>query len=209
MKDKKLNKFELTDFVEAMTMMTLLMKDGNFFGGMPRAQTPRNEGNLNDGYELIKIPREMYSEKSSSTDYSYLYKNGKKISDIIFRKGGMCSGYKEGFVPLIMYTLNKKTKEFDFGVHVIVDYMGRVVLAGTGMSEYPSHVGGIIGKLKDKYINLITSEEIAFGSQSLKSDEYLFVEHRYGSYGEGLKFQTGVYKIDLKYGGVEIFPIKK
>jgi hypothetical protein len=157
---------------------------------------------LGDGYELRPI--EMKDNKGNILDnsgsYSHLYHNDLKVSDSIFRKGGLSSGFKDGYAELIYYKQTKPHTEkehgFDYGIHVLINKLGDICLSGTKMDSYPYHCGGNLGKLKDTYYNLCTGEEIInVGSgDKINGTNYLIVEHRYDWYNKSLP--RGVYRID-------------
>ena len=158
---------------------------------------------LGDGFELRPI--EMLAEGGqfvleNRENYSHLYHNGLKVSDLVFRKGGLNNGFKDGYCSLIHYTQKESHTEkhhvFDFGIRVIINRLGEICLSAKGISAYPSHLGGNIGKLKDTYYNLITKEPIltCSSSDSINSKNYVFVQHRYDWYDKNLPL--GVYRID-------------
>ena len=164
-----------------------------------------DESKLGEGIYLVLVPKDELEQykNDSSKDYSYLYKDGKKLSEAFFRRGGVCSGFKEGYCKLIEYDPSNKKSG---GIHVIIDAEGDVVLEAT--EPYMSrlyHIKGCIAKLDGYYYNLLTSEKIK-GDSSVSSDDYIFVEHRYDYNKE---FKTGVYKISFETGEYEIFEINK
>jgi hypothetical protein len=175
----------------------------NIFGGIPSTEPPYPHERLGDGYELRKI--DMVDEKGDPVEnrdsYSHLYHNDLKVSDLVFRKGGLGGDFKDGYCSLILYTQKRPHEEkshgFDFGVHVIINKLGDVCLSGTGMSSYPSHCGGNLGKLKDTYYNLCTGEEVITCSSSgasIDGQRFMIVEHRYDWYNKSLPL--GIYRID-------------
>lgn len=179
---------------------------GSIFGGMvePKERYPYER--LGEGYELRPI--QMFNKKgepvTNDNQYSNLYHNDLKVSDEVFRKGGMGGDFRDGYCKLIHYTRDKKREDgFSFGTHVIINCLGDIVLAGTGISSYPSLYGGNIGKLNDTYYNLLTGEEIltASSSNTIDSKNYIFVEHRYSWYNKELPL--GVYRIDKTTGSYE------
>ena len=205
------NKKKFTDFenpMEAFELFTRMMSDpgfGSFFGGggifEEKEKYPYER--LGDGYELRPIElteEEIKNPRISDLKYCNLYHNDLKVSDLIFRKGGMNNGFKDGYCPLIVYTrTNEKGKNdsgFSFGIHVIVNRLGEICLSAKGISEYPSHQGGNVGKLKDTYYNLLTGEPIltCSSSGSIDSKNFIFVEHRYDWYSKDLPL--GIYRIN-------------
>jgi hypothetical protein len=191
----------LQEFMELATQSGIGF--ANFFGGMLKTETPYPHERLSDGYELRKI--DMVDEKGNPVEnrdsYSHLYHNDLKVSDLVFRKGGLGGNFKDGYCSLVLYTQTRPHEEkshgFDFGVHVIINKLGDVCLSGTGMSSYPSHCGGNLGKLKDTYYNLCTGEEVITcnsSGASIDGQRFMIVEHRYHWYNKNLPL--GIYKID-------------
>jgi hypothetical protein len=67
------------------TLLAMERNPGRFFGGMlnhPSLQPDEND--LKKGFRLIPLEKQPESPK----DYAYLYKDGQKISDMVFRRGG-------------------------------------------------------------------------------------------------------------------------
>jgi hypothetical protein len=84
--------------------------------------------------------KESENSRIVGLKYSHLYKDGVKVSDEIFRKGGLCSGFKEGYCELIHYTRTKEPKKndegFSFGSSAIVNTNGKICLSATLMSSF-------------------------------------------------------------------------
>ena len=170
----------------------------SFFRGMPKTQP---YADLGHGYELRPI--EMKDEKGNSIPnrekYSNLYRDAKQISNEIFRKGGMCTGFNDGYCSLIRYTKEKKRDDgFSFGTHVVIDAFGKTMLEGKSSIDYPSHIGGNVGRMGETFYNLINGEPIIKSSSSniIYGTNYIILENRYGWYNE--KIELGVYRIDMK-----------
>lgn len=172
----------------------------NIFGGMYDPEERNPYESLGEGYELRPI--ELKDKKGNTVEnrekYSHLYHDGLKVDDLVFRKGGMSNGFRDGYCSLIYYTPEEGKREdgFSFGIHVIVNRLGEIVLAGTGITSYPSHCGGNVGKLNDTYYNLLTGEKIfnVSSSGSISGKNYIIVEHRYDWYDKSLPL--GVYMLD-------------
>ena len=166
-----------------------------FFLAMDSTKPKRPEfsTDLNNGYELLSI--------SGKDDYCHLYKDGKQISKEIFRKGGMCGGFKDGFCQLINYKITKNKKKYGgnytFGEHCIIDETGKIVFRQEGMLDHIYLQGGMIVASDGKYYNLLTGEKIAEGYSSVSSDDYIFVQN----YIAG---KQKVYEIEKKTGKVII-----
>jgi hypothetical protein len=178
----------------------------NIFGGMPFGEPEEKHPyeRLGDGYELRPI--EMVDAQGNPVEnrkkYSHLYWEGSKVCDLVFRNGGMGGIFKDGYCALIHCVQwephTEKSHGFDFGIHVIINKLGGICLSGTGISSYPSHCGGNLGKLKDTYYNLCTGEEVltCSSSGSIDGKNYIFVDHRYDWYDKSLPL--GIYRIDKR-----------
>jgi len=198
MSSKKINPMEM---LAAFTEIAL--NDPNvysIFGGSPESKKENGRESLGYGYELREI--ELLDDKGNPIQnrekYSHLYRDGEQISKEVFRKGGMCNGYEDGYCCLIHYVKESGKREdgFSFGIHVIVDAFGKTVLSGKGITDYPSHLGGNIAKLNDKYYNLLNGEKIIETSSGsvINGATSIIVEHRYNWRNGNLP--VGVYRID-------------
>lgn len=174
------------------------------FGGLPREPKPVNPyDNLNDGFELRPIElteEESKNQRIVESKYSHLYKDGVKVSDDIFRKGGLCHGFKEGYCRLIHYTRTKEPKKndngFSFGESVIINTDGKICLSAQGV-DYPYHSGGNVGSMGNYYYNLLTGEKIFYRpSTVIVGEEYLYLDNRYNFDYYEVKLPVGVYKLN-------------
>ena len=201
-------------FPEAFDMMqaiSVLAQSSYFFGGSPRNTEPESPyENLGNGCWLrpIELKDEKGNDIPNDRKYSHLYLDGQKISDKVFRKGGMGGEFKDGYCELIYYVEEKGMNEygFSFGTHVIINAMGHICLEGTGISSYPAHRGGNIGWLDDTYYNLVTSKPIMPKSSSeINGKDFIIVEHRYDWYGKknGTQMPLGIYKINKRTCEIE------
>jgi hypothetical protein len=178
----------------------------SIFGGMIQDSDPVDPypyERLGDGYELRPI--EILAEGGqfvldNREEFSNLYHYGLKVSDEIFRKGGMGGKFVDGYCSLIQYIQKsehtQKRHGFDFGTHVIINQLGEIVFKANGSCDYPSHCGGNVGKLKDTYYNLKTGEPILTASSSgtISSKNLIIIEHRYDWYNKSLPL--GIYTIN-------------
>ena len=177
----------------------------SIFGGIPFGEPEEKYpyDRLGNGFELRPI--EILAEGGqfvvdNRENFSHLYKVGNKVCDTVFRRGGYSGDFKDGYAYLIVYNKEKEhTKKrhgFDFGTHVIINEQGEVCLEPDGVTTYPSHLGGNIGKLKDTYYDLRTGEALltCSSSNTIKGQKFIIVEHQYDWYDENLPL--GVYKID-------------
>jgi hypothetical protein len=163
----------------------------------------KRERQCGEGIELVPVPEDELGEldpRGKRTDFSYLYKDGKKLSDDIFRKGGMGGTYKDGYIGLMKY--NPETKsENDW---VMVDTEGNVVYTQKNRFGSLYHQGGIIVSDDNKLYNIKTGDMIVDHTAKISSRDFLFVEVIWSSNG----FESGVYKIDKQTAEIEFFERK-
>lgn len=194
--------------MQAFIKMTTMAQSGlgfaGIFGGMVEPSEKYPYDRLGEGYELRPI--EMKDKKGNPivnrSEYSHLYHNDLKISDQVFRRGGIGGDFKEGYCSLIAYLPDNTREEgFSSGFHVIINATGEIVLsAKSSYGDHPYHQGGNIAKMKDTYYNLLTGEEILTASSPnvINSKNYIYIEHRYDWYNKDLP--VGVYMICKKTG---------
>lgn len=177
-------------------MMNAFMKDIiNSDFGFYFSHIQNKSENLGNGYELIPI--ELKDKNAMRYKYSHLYFNGIKVTDKVFRKGGLGGTFQDGYVTLIYYKVDKSTKTgFDSGTHVIINTNGDICLSETGLTNYPYHCGKNVGKIKDTYFNLKTGKEIitCYSSDYINGENFIILEHRYDWYNKSL--ELGIYRIN-------------
>jgi len=193
--------------VKMMAFGMEVLSNGGFeylFGGLPKEPKVVNPyEDLNDGFELRPIElteEESKNQRIVGLKYSHLYKDGVKVSDDIFRKGGLCHGFKEGYCGLIHYTRTNESKKnddgFSFGESVIINTDGKICLTREGL-DYAYHSGGNVGSMGNYYYNLLTGEKICRRpSTVITGGEYLYLEHRYNFDYYEVKIPVGVYKLN-------------
>ncbi len=206
MSEKKFSDFE--NPMDAIVALTQMMGSGNslghFFGGLfedPKEKYPYER--LGDGYELrpIELTEKQKEDKHLvNMKYSHLYHNDLKISDKIFRKGGLGGTFKDGYCSLIHYIRSKEAKKnnsgFSFGTHVIINQLGDIALEGDTL-DYPYHISGHLASKKETIYDLRTGKAIApKSSTSIRGINSVIIEHRYDWYGKDLGLPLGIYKID-------------
>jgi hypothetical protein len=200
-------KTENTDLKQIMEFMTMMSQDNclDLFFEMaskePEETYPHQR--LGNGYELRDI--ELFTKDGKNVienknRYGHLYHNGLKISDEIFRKGGICNGFKDGYCALIHHTLSedlkKSSERFSFGTHVIINELGDICLSKDGL-DCPSHVGGHIASIGNCLYDLRSGEMIAPKSSTMiVTKQYVIIEHRYDWYKD-VVLPLGVYLIDI------------
>lgn len=209
----------LNQIMEFMTIMSQPHDSlGSFFGMItkePEETYPHQR--LGNGYELRDI--ELLAEGGqivleNKSRYGNLYHNGLKVSDKIFRKGGICHGYKDGYCALIHYTRSedpKKSSEgFSFGTHVLVNELGEICLGKDGL-DHPYHVGGHLASIGNYLYDLRSGNAVAPKSSTMITGKnYVIIEHRYDWYDKEVKLPLGVYLIDMNtLAMIKIDDVKK
>jgi hypothetical protein len=208
MSNKKFTDFE--DPIEALAVLTRMMSTPGFssiFGGNPFEEKEKYPyERLGDGYELRPI--ELTEEESKDrhtvdSNYCHLYHNDLKVSDLIFRKGGMSNGFKDGYCSLIHYVRTKEPKKnnsgFSFGNHVIINHLGEIVLGVSSSLDDPYHIGGHLASIGNYIYDLRTGKAIApRSSTTIKGANSIIIEHRYKWYNKEVTLPLGIYSIDFQ-----------
>ena len=189
--------------LEAFTQIIATHGFESFFGGITEKYPYER---LGDGYELRPI--ELTEEESKdhhtvNSNYCHLYHNDLKVSDLIFRKGGMSNGFKDGYCSLINYIRTKEPKKnnsgFSFGTHVIINHLGEIALNASLGLDHPYHIGGHLAFIGNYIYDLRTGKAIApKSSTSIKGTNCIIIEHRYDWYDKEVKLPLGIYKIDFQ-----------
>lgn len=198
---------ETKQMLDVITLASEMAFNGNLysmFGGLtkePKKVNPYED--LNDGFELRPI--EILAEGGqfvldNKNKYSHLYKDGVKVSDEIFRKGGLCHGFRDGYCVLIHYVLEREHEEkrlgFSSGDSVIINTDGKICLSREGL-DYPYHSGGNVGSVGNYYYNLLTGEKICYRPSSVITGvECLYLDNRYNFDYYEVKLPVGVYKLN-------------
>ena len=153
---------------------------------------------LGNGFDLRPLDIE-----NNTSDYCNLYKDDVKVSDEVFRRGGLGGDFKDGYCDIIHYTPKKDKKKYPDGfgdaTHVIINESGNVALKQDGLN-YPYHIGGNVGSLKDFYYNLLTGEVIMpKGGTSIVAKNFLIIEHKnvWDYIKKVIDIPKGIYSINL------------
>lgn len=202
-------KNESAHAVEMLATFTKMMATPGFsriFGGMFEETEKYPYERLGNGYELRPI--ELTEEESKdyhtvNSGYCHLYHNDLKVSDLIFRKGGISHGFKDGYCSLIHYTRTTEPKKnnsgFSFGTHVIINHLGEIVMSASSSLDYPHHIGGHLASIGNYIYDLRTGKAIApKSSTTIKGTNCIIIEHRYDWYKKEVELPLGVYRIDFE-----------
>jgi len=199
MKDKKKKDGDQMLDLMMKTMRVMETDPFNFLSMiMNHPSMKPDENDLGRGFRLV--PDESIEDNREG--YSHLHKDGVKVNDMLFRRGGLCSGFgKKDYLSLIAYP-DFDGKTGGWGNHCIVDLNGQIVLMAEKFDTSFYYLDGVIAKMKDTYYNLLTKQPILKGgsSSSIKSKRFLFVENSYNK-----EYPLGVYKIEYATGNFEVF----
>jgi len=161
----------------------------SLISAVPKQPVDTGKKSLKNGIDLVYL----------FEDYGFLYKGAERISDELFRLGGLSDGFEGVYCMLIRYKV--EPDGIDFGTHVIVDIDGDIVLkedASTLSNLYL--LQGCIAVMNSNYYSLITGKIIVKGHSTIKCSSYLFVENTYDK-----QYELGVYKIHWETGVFEVF----
>lgn len=180
---------------------------------------------LGDGFELrlCEFANKKGEILKNSYEYCHLYKDGEKVSDSIFRKGGLSQGFVDGYCLLTLYrpviktaktrkerrALQLKGPSFDHGTEVIINEKAEICLESPNICSWLTHLGGRLG-VKEKLIyDLDTQTPIApYYDKLINGKKYVIINHEYGwnsKLGNDRILSTGVYQIEKE--SAKIFKI--
>lgn len=190
----------------------------------PKAVNPHIQ--LGDGFELrlCEFVNKKGESRRNSYEYCHLYKDGEKVSDSVFQKGGLSQGFVGGYCLLTLFrpviktaknrkewrALQLKGPSFDHGTQVIINEKAEICLESTNICYWLIHLGGRLG-VKEKFIyDLSTKTPIApySANKSINGKNYVIVNHEYGfdsKLGNDRILPTGVYQIEKE--SAKIFKI--
>ena len=160
----------------------------------------------------LKLAHDINEEQRGSTnDYCYLYKDGKKISEVVFRRGGIFKPFteKNPYCQLIQYPDIHIDGGCYKSFHCIIDMDGSIVLSDEKeySSSHVSYIGGVLaysGGNDSSVINLLNGEAIVKSgySSGLKSESFMFVENAIEGKVQNVR---AVWKIEYATGNYYIF----
>ncbi|MCK9429828.1 MAG: hypothetical protein M0R17_07470 [Candidatus Omnitrophica bacterium] len=152
-----------------------------------------------------------YSKKwnNNLNDFIQLYKDGKKISNTLYRIGGMGGNWKDGYMVLLKHlqacypdsiTKNKKAKLHLESLWCIIDQMGVEKVECENLNEL-YHDGGLIYNIDRNYYNIETKERYGFSFHRLTSTNFIFLDKQYDEDAS----KRGILKINIHDGTTELF----
>jgi hypothetical protein len=153
-----------------------------------------------DDYHLVLIELKDASGKSIPNDreYSHLYFGDKKLSDEVFRKGGLGGTFCDGYCELIHYTKDPKTGQYENSAWVIVDSQGQIKLRSDSY-RHIYHIGGRLA-VDDRWIYDIETGKILLPKCNghINGKDFYIAEHRYtfDYIKEKVDVEPGVYRIE-------------
>lgn len=162
-------------------------------------------------FKYIKL-NEGYSKKWNERlgDFGQLYNGDKKISDTLYRIGGLGINASDKYFQLIKYTeahyskeIMRKSKSKNSnhleGKFCIIDINGvEKVVFDVFKSGY---IYGCVYSLDNGYYNIETNKLYCKSYSSMVTDNYLFLDNKYDSD----KSKNGVMKINKLDGSYELF----
>lgn len=202
----------IDDALEGLKLMNAFISNSggmleSIFGGLhkpePIEKYPYQK--LGDGYELRPIPLTKKQSENSrivGMKYSHLYHNDLKVSDLIFRKGGLGGTFKDGYCSLINYVKTKEPKRnddgFSFGTHAIINRLGEICLNRESL-DYPYHTGGHLASIGNYIYDLRTGKAIApKSSTTITGTNCIIINHTYSWYDKEVALPLGIYRIDFQ-----------
>lgn len=176
-----------------------------------------NKGNKDDGsLQLSPISvKEDYRKKWNihSSDFVCLTKNGKLISDSLYRVGMFEDHIKDTYFLLLKYyeafyaddiTKIKKDKPHLEGRWCILNQDGIEKVEFSTLKSPYLVKDSCIYSLDRGYYNIETGEFYGDGYTSMKSKDFLFIDNQF----DKDESKRGVKKINKKDGTWELFPEK-
>lgn len=146
-------------------------------------------------------------------DFVNIYLDGIKVSDTLYRVGGIGGRFVDGYIMLLKHTEafyeDSITKDPKRKPHLKDQWC---ILNDSGIEKVvfrqfasPYLKGGVVYVLDNKYYNIETGEKYCNSYTSMSSDEFIFLDNAY----DDDKSRRGVMKINKKDGTFEIFKSKK
>lgn len=157
--------------------------------------------------ELDEEYRKKWNERSS--DFGNLYKDGKKVSDNLYRIGGIGGKAKDGYIILLKYIedyydlkhLKTKAEKRHLQSHSCIINENGIEKIVADSYKHPYLQGGLIYALDSNYYNIESGELISHSHKSMSSDEFIFLDNAY----DNDKSKCGVLKVRKSDGTYELF----
>jgi len=166
-------------------------------------------------YGISLVPVEInadYAKKwnDHNTDFVHVYKNGKKVSEQLYRIGGFGGLKDESYLAIIKYVeqyyddtiTTKKNMKRHLAAHwCIINKDGEEIVV---MDEfkYPYLLGGLLYTVDNCYYNIETGEFIGKSYTHMNSNEFIFIDNAY----DECKSRRGVICINKNTGNYIIYP---
>jgi hypothetical protein len=145
-------------------------------------------------------------------DYRYLYKDGKKVSDVLYRIGGMGAKLEDSYFMILKHceavysdvTIDKERRNHLDDHWCIMNQDGeeKVVFEKHDSGVYLQ--GGLIYTKGDYYYNIETGYCYGSANKQMSSKDFLFIDLSYYK----VKEERGILKINKFDGTTELFPSK-
>jgi len=152
-----------------------------------------------------------YLEKWNSSHYSsfcHLYKNGEKVSDTLYRKGGFSTNLNDKYFMILKYTESyyndNITKEIDRKPHLSGNFtiIDNDAVERISFESYKNpYLFGCVYSINNKYYNIETGELYCDSYTTIKTENFIFLNNRY----DDDKRKRGVLKINKNDGTWELF----
>lgn len=160
--------------------------------------------------KLVQLDSD-YSKKWNNNleDFLHLYKDGVKVCDTLYRKGGIGGDLKDGYILMLKHieahyddsiTEDKDRKPHLENQWCIIDKNG-VEKVNFNEFDSPYLTGGIVYSLKNHYYNIETGELYCQSYDTMKSEEFIFLNNAY----DDDKSKRGIMKINKIDGTYELF----
>jgi len=137
--------------------------------------------------------------QTTSKDFIQIYKDGKLVSDDLFRFGGLGGNWKDNYIELLRYEKAKykpeilkmsknKNPKYLKGIWVVVNKYGEVIYENRDDEMHRlQHLGGDIFKKEGKVFNVRTKCVYTENAKDyFETDDYVFIKVDYQKEGNGV-----------------------